>query len=235
LLDHRRGGVLLELRDAQVGVAGLHHLGLDALHLDDFARQLDHDRLRLPLAHDREDDVGARLAAHALDRVVEAHALDRGVVQLDDQVARQHTGAEGRSILDRRDHLDEAVFHADLDAETAEFALGADLEVLEGLGVEIGGVRIQPGEHAADRVGDQLLVLHRLDVALLDRVEDVGIGAQLVDRQRQGRAAVGVGGEIEADHDPGHHAGHDEAELFQLAAAHENSSSAPTAPVGRPV
>jgi hypothetical protein len=67
-----------------------------------------------------------------------AHALDRRVVELDDQVARLDAGAEGRGVLDRRDDLDEAVLHADLDAEAAEFALGADLQVLEGLGVEVG-------------------------------------------------------------------------------------------------
>ena len=235
MLDDGRRGVLLELGDAQVGIAGLDHLGFDALHLDDFARQRDDDRTRLALAHDREHDVGARLAAHALDRVVQAHALDRGVVELDDQVAREHAGAEGGRVLDRRDDLDEAVFHADLDAEAAELALGADLEVLERLGVEIGRVWIEPGQHAADRVGDQLLVFHRLDVTLLDRVEHVGVGTQLLDRQRHLRAAVGVGGKIETDHDPGHHAGHHEAELFQLAAAHENSSGAPAFIAGRPV
>ena len=60
--------------------------------------------------------------------------------------------------------LDEAVFHADFDAQAAELALGADLQVLEGVGVEIGGVRIEVGEHAGDGIGDELLVVDRLDV-----------------------------------------------------------------------
>jgi hypothetical protein len=78
------------------------------------------------------------LAPHQLDRFVQRHALHRLVVDLDDQVARLDAGPKGRRVLDRRDHLDEAVLGADLDAEAAELALGADLQLLEGLGVEIG-------------------------------------------------------------------------------------------------
>jgi len=88
-------------------------------------------------------------------------------------------------------------------------------------------VRIQARQHAADRIGDELFVLDRLDVALLDRVEHIRVRAQLIDRQRHLHAAVGTGGKIETDQDAGDHAGHHEAELFQLAAAHENSIDAP--------
>jgi hypothetical protein len=57
------------------------------LHLDDFARQRDFEGLGLALAHDGELDLGLGLAAHLLDRVVQRQALDRRVVELDDQVA----------------------------------------------------------------------------------------------------------------------------------------------------
>ena len=46
--------------------------------------------------------------------------------------------------------------------------------------VEIGGMRIELGEHAVDRAADQLLVVDRLDVVGLD---------QLVDREQPGRTA----------------------------------------------
>ena len=99
----------------------------------------------LALAEDRQRDLGVRLAAHALDGLVERHALDRRVVELDDQVAGLDAGAERGRVLDRRDDLDEAVFHADLDAEAAEPALRADLQLLEGFLVEVGRMRVEAG------------------------------------------------------------------------------------------
>ncbi len=43
-------------------------------------------------------------------------------------------------------------------------------------------MRVEAGQHAVDRLGDQLLVFHRLDVVLLDRTEDFSECAQLLDR-----------------------------------------------------
>src|SRR5712692_4296994 len=190
-------GVLLKLGNAYPPVAGLDQLGFHALHADDVARERHLEGIRLALAQDGEPDGGARLAAHALDRFVQVHALDRGVVDLDDEVPGLQARAERRSVLDRRNHLDETLFHADLDAQAAEFALGADLKLAERVLVQIRRVRIEPGEHAADRFGDELLVLDRLDVARLDRAEHFGKGAQLIDRQREARRlALGYGGKI---------------------------------------
>ena len=108
------------------------------------------------------------------------------VVELDDEVAGLDARAVGGRVLDGADHLDEAVFHADFDAEPAELALGADLQLLERFGVEVGRVRIQAGQHAVDGFGDQLLVVDRLDVVALDAAEDLGEGTQFLDRQRPG-------------------------------------------------
>ena len=160
----RFAGVFLELRDAEIGVAGLEQLGFHALDLDHGARQRHDDGLGFAFAHDGQRDLGIGLAAHALDRIVERHALDRGFVELDDQVARLDAGARGRRIVDRRDDLDEPVFHADFDAQAAEFALRADLQFAERILVEIGRMRVEPGEHAGDGFGDELLVVDRLDV-----------------------------------------------------------------------
>src|SRR6266540_1364370 len=182
---------------------------------EDVAREGHLEGIRLALAQDGEPDGGARLAAHALDRVVQVHALDRGVVDLDDEVPGLQARAERRCVLDRRNHLDEPFFHADLDAEAAEFALGADLELAERVLVEIRRVRIEPGKHAADRFGDELLVLDRLDVARLDRAEHFGKGAQLIDRQREARRlALGDGGKIEAEQNSRQHSSEHEARLF---------------------
>src|SRR6266571_669579 len=174
-------------------------------------------RLRVAFAHDGEPDARLGLAAHALHRIVEAHALHRGVVQLDDEIAGLQPRPESRCVLDRRDHLDESVLHADLDAQAAELALGADLKLAERFLVQVGRMRIEPGEHAADRFGDELLVLDRLDIVVFDRAEHLGKGAQLVHRQRKARRlALSHGGEVEAEQDPRQHADQHQAGLFDL-------------------
>jgi hypothetical protein len=83
--------------------------------------------------------------------------------------------------------------------------LRADLQLLVFLGVEIGRVRIQAGDHAADRFGDELLIFHRLDVALLDRVVDLGKRPQLFERQGGRGIALGPGRQIEREQDTAHH------------------------------
>src|SRR5690606_38523282 len=125
----------------------------------------------------------------ALDGLVQRQALDRGVVDLGDQVARLQAGAEGRRALDGRDDLDQAVFLRDLDAHADEAAGGALAEFLEGLLVEVLRVRVQPGDHAGDGVGDELLLVHRLDIVALDHAEHRGELLQLFQRQRRERAA----------------------------------------------
>ena len=75
---------LLELDHSQVAVARLDHLGLDALHLDDFAIQNHDQGFALALARDR-GYLGIGFATHSLDCIAQTHAFDRGVVELDDQ------------------------------------------------------------------------------------------------------------------------------------------------------
>ncbi len=72
---HVAGGLLLELAQADVLDAGLELLGLHRLHADLLAGDLEVLRLRPALAHDADRDLGAGLAAHALDRVGELHVL----------------------------------------------------------------------------------------------------------------------------------------------------------------
>jgi hypothetical protein len=115
--------------------------------------------------------------------------LGRRLVDAGDQVTGLHAGAEGRRALDRRHHLDQALFHLDLDADTGELAADAFAEFLETLAVEILRVRIEPRHHAADGVTDQLLLVHRLDVGALDQIEHCGELLHLFKRQRRGRAA----------------------------------------------
>ena len=224
--------MLLELGHSDPPVAGLDQLGLHALHANDVAREGDLERLRLALPQDGEADVRFGLAAHALDRLVQAHALDRGVVDLDDEIPGLQPGAKCRRVLDRRHDLDEPFFHADLDAEAAELTLRAHLELAERVLVQISGVWIEPGQHAADRFRDELLVLHRLDVARFDRAEHFGEGAQLIDRKRETRRfALRHRGEVQAEQDSCQHTDQHQAGLSN-AGHHDIRSWALRGPLG---
>ena len=98
--------------------------------------------------------------AHAVDRLLEGEALDRGVVDLDDQVAGQQAGARRRRIVDRADDAHETAVLHHLQPEAAEFlAPHRGLEFVELLGIEIVRMRIERGEHAVDgRLGHLRLV-----------------------------------------------------------------------------
>ena len=163
-------------------------------------------------ALDRQHDLGVRRAAHLVHRVVQRHADQRLAVQRGDDVARLDAGAGGGRVIDRGDDLDDALVLIDLDPEAAEFALGLDLHVLERFGVHVGAVRIETGQHAVDRVLDQVLVIDRIDVfgadALhhvaehLQHLVHVGVAAVLGERavQRpQARTERGAGHESGAD------------------------------------
>ena len=102
-----------------------------------------------------------------------------------DDVVRQDAGLGGGRVVDRRDDLDQAVFHRDFDAETAELAARLHLHVAEALRVHVARMRIEPGEHAVDRLLDQLGVVRLLDVVGADALEHVAEQIEL---------PIGVGG-----------------------------------------
>ena len=99
--------------------------------------------------------------------------MHRLAVDLGDEVAGLDPGPGGRRVVDRRDDLDQAVLHGDLDAEAAELAPGLHLHVAVLLGVEIARMRIERGQHAVDRRLDQRLVADLLDIFGADPLEDV--------------------------------------------------------------
>ena len=131
------------------------------------------DRLVLALAHDGELDLGVHRAAHFLDRLVQGETLHLLAVELGDDVVGHDAGLGGGRLVDRRHHLDQAVFHGDLDAEPAEFAAGLHLHVAEALRIHVAGMRIEPGQHAVDRGFDQLAVVRLLDVIGAHALEHV--------------------------------------------------------------
>ena len=104
------------------------------------------------------------------------------IVDLDDQVAGQDAGAECGRVLDRGHDAHHAVLDAHVDAESAELALGVDLKLLELVGVEEIGMRVEPVHHPDDRPLDELFVGYRLDVVALDPAEDRGQELEIVVR-----------------------------------------------------
>ncbi|MCY1354601.1 hypothetical protein D9M69_409860 [compost metagenome] len=177
-------GIDLELGDAQVAVAFLEDLALHALDLDRGAGQFHVERLAAA-AHQGQDNLAAGLAAHLVHRLHQRYALGRLAVDLHDQVAGLDAGLGRRGVVDGRDHLDEAVLGADLDAQAAELAAGALLQLLEVFRFQVGRVRVEVAEHALDGVFQQGLVIHGFDVGGLDAVQHLGEGPQLVQRQRR--------------------------------------------------
>ena len=89
-----------------------------------------------------------------------------------------------RRVVDGRYHLHDAIFHRDLNSETAEFAARLHLHVPECLGRHVARMRIERGQHAVDGIFDQLGVIRRLDVIRAHALEYVAEEVEL---------AVGVG------------------------------------------
>ena len=91
-----------------------------------------------------------------------------------DQVGGLDAGAEGRRVLDRRDHLDQAVLaHGHLDSQAAELAAGLHLHFPEILGVEVARMGVHGRQHAGDGGFDQILIGRFLHVIRADPFEDV--------------------------------------------------------------
>src|SRR6185312_14873673 len=184
------GGLLVERGDADIGDIVAFDMRAHRAHADVVAYQRDVDRVILALANDLELDLGIDRAAHFIDGLIEGEALHRFVVESGDDVVGHDAGLRRRRIIDRRNHLDQPVFHRDFDAEPAEFSAGLHLHVAEALGIHVAGMRIEAGQHAADRGLDQLAVVGLLDIVAADPLEHVAEQIKLAIgvRRRSARA-----------------------------------------------
>src|SRR5690606_33921351 len=87
-------GVGLELGDADIAKAVFEHFAAHAFDLDDVADDGDFDGGVDTFTQHRQHDGRALGAAHQVDGIPQAHALDGVVVELDDQVA----GLDARAV-----------------------------------------------------------------------------------------------------------------------------------------
>ena len=153
------------------------------------------------LALDGQRDLGADLAAHLVDGVIQGHALDFRAVDLGDQVVGHDAGARRRRIVDGRHHLDDAVLHGDFYPQAAEFAPRLDTHVLELLGVHEARMRIERHQHAVDRRLDHLGFIGLFHIIGANTVEHVakqvkllvGIGVRGRSRRPEGMPEQGGG------------------------------------------
>ncbi len=134
------------------------NFGAHRTDADDIALDWNFECFGFTFAAHGENDGGADPATHFLNRFRQGQAEDRLIIQMGDVVARLDTGIGRRGVIDRGDHLDEAVLHGDLNAETAKFAAGLDPHVAEIGFVQIAGMRIERCQHAVDCCLDQFLV-----------------------------------------------------------------------------
>ena len=114
-------GLLGEPGETQHGDVAFHRVAHDALG-DDVAGKLEIERLGRAFAHHGDFDLGADRPLHLAHGFVEADALHRLAVELDDVIVGEDTGLLRGGVVDGRDDLDHALFHGDLDAEAAELA-----------------------------------------------------------------------------------------------------------------
>ena len=131
---------------------------------DGVAHQGDLDRIIIAFAHQFQPHGCIDRPAHFIDRLIERQTLHLLVIDLHDEITRQQTGTGGGRVVNRRHHLQDAVFHRDLDAETAEFTAGLDLHIPIAFGIHEAGMRIKGGQHAIDGRLDQLAIIRFLDV-----------------------------------------------------------------------
>jgi hypothetical protein len=116
-----------------------------------------------------------------------------------------------------------AVLDPDFYSESAELALRGNLEVLEAIGIQEVGMRVEPVDHPVDRFLDELLVGNRLDVIALDPAEHGGQELQVFIRDRQLRLALGDHREVERQENTEDGAQADQACLFPVV--HQGSFS----------
>ena len=124
--------------------------------------------LHFGLAADVEPDLGPGPAAHTLDRSFETFGIDCHIVNRDHDVAWLDAGLGRRRILEWRDDHDLAVADIDIEPDTGVVSGRGDTDVLVLVPVEIPGMLVQPVDHSADGIGNELLLVDGVDIFIAD-------------------------------------------------------------------
>src|SRR5262249_52304261 len=133
----------------------------------------------LALASDAESHGAPGGAAHAHSGLLEI-AADIDAVDLHDLIAAPEPRELRGRALDGMQHLHRPVCGPHLHAAGGIGAHGADANRVELLAVEIGGMRIEGGHHAAQRLLHQYVIVDVLDVVALDALIDFSEEARLL-------------------------------------------------------
>src|SRR5450631_4385435 len=167
-------GRVAELRDAHITIAGLRQLGFHTVQLHPRTLEGELQRFGAALAHDSDLDLGSLFAAHALDGIAQRIGIDGYAVDGRYDIAGTDAGLRGRRIVQRRNDDDLAVFQRNLDSHARVLARTADLQLVVFFTVEVGRIRIERGDHPADRRLQQLVIVDGNDVLALHPLQHLG-------------------------------------------------------------
>jgi len=195
-------GLFIEGRHAHIAKIAAFQPEADDLRADDIARQRQFNGAISPWAANGDADLRAALPAHLFHRFLEREPLDRGAVQMRDEIPRLHARAGGRGFINGADDFDVAAFLRHLDPEAAKLAPGLGLHIPEAALIEVGGMRIQAGKHALDGIFNGVPVIDRFHIFGADPLKHIA---------KQVEQAIGLGPSPllrpschqRADHNPG--------------------------------
>src|SRR5262249_44259138 len=146
------------------------------------------------IAHDGEHHFSPRRPAHSLDRQSDVHLGCTLTVDLEDLISRLDTSARGWRVLEWSDHRHHALLFRDFDSDSTKLPRSVDLHLAERFRWHEDGVGIQGVQHSLDGAVDQLAILDRLNVVVLNVRKHAGeqleLAVSLVAADRGTRPSV---------------------------------------------
>ena len=110
-----------------------------AIDVDNRPLNRDPDRFRRTFASNGQVNRGARLPAHSIHCFIKSHALNRRLIESNNQITGENTGPVSRCAIDRCHDPDESVvIQGDLYAQTAKFSPCIDIDFTVCLGLKVG-------------------------------------------------------------------------------------------------
>ena len=178
------GGGLVELEEADIAdfKVGAGHVRVedegvfDGVDLDDLADEIELEDLGGRGATDGELEGFAGVALEKLDALGEADFGGELVTDFEDDVAGEDAGDAGGAVLADGDDGEFALAEADGDADAVVGVGLFLLHLFEDLGMDVGGVGVEVGEHALEGGVDEAFVGDPVgvDVVLADDFDGVG-------------------------------------------------------------